>query len=84
MKYYVGSHIIENIDQDTVWIQQPKLLEHLEHKFKDAITSETIYKMPVGTKIVIMNPDKYDPLISTKDQDKYGSKVRTLLCLFTN
>jgi hypothetical protein len=30
MKHFVGCHIIENKEKDTIYIHQPKLIKHLE------------------------------------------------------
>jgi hypothetical protein len=33
LDHFVGCHIIENQNKDTLWIHQPKLLKHLKETY---------------------------------------------------
>jgi hypothetical protein len=81
MKHFVGCHLLENKDRDTMWIHQPKLIKHLEESFKSLINSDRVYKTPAAPKTVIMRPQPGDVLISDKDQSLYRSGVGMLLYL---
>ena len=66
MKHFVGCHIIENKNRDTIWINQPKLIKNLEENFRSFITSEKVYKTPASPRFIVIRPIKDDPVISLK------------------
>jgi Reverse transcriptase (RNA-dependent DNA polymerase) len=81
MEHFVGCHLIESKDKSTIWIHQPKLVKHLEGKFKDLIATERVYKTPAAPRTVVMRPGPEDRKISTADQKTYRSGVGMLLYL---
>ncbi len=81
MKHFVGCHIIEDKNKNTIWIHQPKLLKHLNETFASYITTERIYKTPAAPKTVVMRPEPNDPLITSERQTLYRSGVGMLLYL---
>ena len=78
---FVGCHIIESKKGDTMWIHQPKLLQHLEHEFGDLTKNLREFKTPAAPKTNIMRPEKTDILLTEDEQTKYRSGVGMLLYL---
>jgi len=81
LEHYVGCHIIENKEKDTIWIHQPKLLKHLEESFGHFITTTRNFATPAGPKTTIIRPQMGDPLITAEEQTTFRSGVGMLLYL---
>jgi Reverse transcriptase (RNA-dependent DNA polymerase) len=59
MKHFVGCHLIENEEENTIYIHQPKLIKHLEEEFVSYVTTGKI--TPGAPIYVVMRPEKGDP-----------------------
>lgn len=82
IKNFVGCHVIENPQTNTIWIHQPKLLRDLKKKFGPMIKpSNKIIHTPAAPHTTIMRPQKGDPLITPEQQTDYRSGVGMLLYL---
>jgi hypothetical protein len=81
LEHFVGCHVVENEERDTIWIHQPKLIKHLKESFSGLIKNTRSYKSPAAPKTLIMRPKEGFPLISPADQLKYRSAVGMLLYL---
>ena len=81
LEHFVGCHIIENEEKDTIWIHQPKLLKHLKQDFGDIIKTTKEYQTPAGPKTTCIRPEKGDPLITKENQSIFRSGVGMLLYL---
>jgi hypothetical protein len=71
LKNFVGCHIIENKEKDTIYIHQPKLIKHLEEEFGSDVTTGKVNITPGAPKYVVMRPEKGDPLLTPEQQTKY-------------
>jgi N12 class adenine-specific DNA methylase len=47
---FVGCKIIENIEKDTIWIHQPKLIKSLEEQFGPLVARMRTYKRPAAPR----------------------------------
>jgi hypothetical protein len=57
MENFVGFHIIDTIDKDSVWIHQPKLLKHFKENFKNILgDAKRIYTTPSAPETLIIRP----------------------------
>jgi hypothetical protein len=81
MENYVGCNIIENEEQDTIWIHQPKLIKHLKEQFGDLVKDFKHHTTPASPKSIICRPQQGDVLTSATDQTKCRSGVGMLLNL---
>jgi hypothetical protein len=82
MKNFVGCQILINKARDTIWINQPKLIQNLELNFTKLICTDRIFKTPAATKSVVMRPVKdVDPTLHPDKQFKYRSGVGMLMYL---
>ena len=81
MEHFVGCHLIRSKDKNTIWIHQPKLIKHLESKFKDYIVTDRVFKTPAAPRTVFMRPGPNDPKLSPTNQKTYRSGVGMLLYL---
>ncbi|HSN66223.1 MAG TPA: reverse transcriptase domain-containing protein, partial [Fusibacter sp.] len=81
MEHFVGCHLIENSNRDTIWIHQPKLIKNLKAHFGNLITTTRTFPSPASPKTVITRPKEGDPTISPEDQKKFRSGVGMLLYL---
>jgi hypothetical protein len=82
MKHFVGCHLIDSPDKQTIYIHQPKLLHHLEEGFSQYIKQGSrVYLTPGAPKTVVMRPEEKDPVLNPEEQTKYRSGVGMLLYL---
>ena len=81
LEHFVGCHLIENKQKDTMWIHQPKLIKHLKLEFSSLIMTDRVYNTPAGPKTMCMRPMEEDYKINAEDQSKYRSGVGMLLYL---
>ena len=82
LKHFVGCHIIRSADNKTIYIHQPKLLQHLEDAFSQFCEKgNRSFLTPAAPKTVIVRPEKDMPLLSPTNQTQYRSGVGMLLYL---
>jgi Reverse transcriptase (RNA-dependent DNA polymerase) len=82
IKKFVGCQILINRARDTIWINQPKLIQNLELNFRTLVTTERLFKTPAAPRSVVMRPVKYVyPTIHPDRQFKYRSGVGMLMYL---
>ena len=81
LEHFVGCHIIENVNKDTIWIHQPKLIKHLKAEFGHMIQTDQVYPTPASPKTMCMRPQEGDPLITPEEQTVFRSGVGMLLYL---
>ena len=79
MKTFVACDIMD--DNNTIWLQQSKLITHLKESFMEEIEGMRSYQTPAGPKTIVMRPIEGDPVISPEAQSKYRSGVGMLLYL---
>jgi Reverse transcriptase (RNA-dependent DNA polymerase) len=74
MKKFVGCQIHINRARDTIWINQPKLIQNLELSFRKLIVTDRNIRTPAAPRSVVMRPVKdEDPTIHPDEQFKYRS-----------
>ena len=72
LKHFVGCHIIRSADNKTIYIHQPKLLQHLEDAFSQFCEKgNRSFLTPAAPKTVIVRPEKDMPLLSPTNQTQY-------------
>ena len=81
MEHFVGCHLIENKNHDTLWIHQPKLIKNLKSHFGELIKSVRFYNTPAIPKSVIIRPKTDEMKLSEDKQKQYRSGVGMLLYL---
>jgi hypothetical protein len=54
IKNFVCCQIHINKTRDTIWINQPKLIQNLELNFRKSIFTDRIFKTPAAPKSVVM------------------------------
>jgi hypothetical protein len=81
LKHFVGCHIIENDQKDTIWIHQPNLLRDLKGKFGEIIGKGKPAATPGAPKTTVMRPQEGDVLIGPEMQTQFRSGVGMLLYL---
>ena len=81
LKNFVGCHLIRSKDGKTMYIHQPKLLQHLEDSFGQYCKGNKYYLTPAAPKTVIVRPEDDMPLLSATSQTQYRSGVGMLLYL---
>ena len=81
MKTFIGCEILSNKAKDTMYIHQPKLIQHLKDEFGSLIESLKDFKTPATPRTRITRPEKDDILISPEMQTKFRSGVGMLLFL---
>ena len=81
MEHFVGCHLIENKEKDTLWIHQPKLMKNLKTHFGQLIESVRFFSTPAIPRTVIIRPNAEEEKLSTEDQTKFRSGVGMLLYL---
>jgi Reverse transcriptase (RNA-dependent DNA polymerase) len=64
MKNFVGCHVIEVKEENTIYIHQPKLIKHLEEAFGSYVTTGKINITPGAPKYVVMRPEKGAPFLT--------------------
>jgi hypothetical protein len=71
IKNFVGCQILIDRERDTIWINQPKLIQHLEMNFRTLVTTDRVFKTPAAPRSVVMRRIKdVDPTISPDRQFK--------------
>jgi Reverse transcriptase (RNA-dependent DNA polymerase) len=65
IKNFVGCQILINRERDTIWINQPKLIQNLEMNFRTLVTTDRVLKTPAAPRSVFMQPvkDVIQPLV---------------------
>ena len=81
MEHFVGCHLIENKEKDTLWIHQPKLMKNLKTHFGQLIESVRFFSAPAIPRTVIIRPNAEEKKLSMEDQTKFRSGVGMLLYL---
>ena len=79
METFVGCDIID--DKNTIWLQQSKLIKHLEQSFLKEVESVRSHNTPAGYKTVVMILMEGDTLINAEEQKRYRFGVGMLLYL---
>jgi hypothetical protein len=64
MKLLLVVTSFKNIEKDTIYIHQPKLIKHLEKGFGLDVTTGKVNITPGARKYVVMRPEKGDPLLT--------------------
>jgi Reverse transcriptase (RNA-dependent DNA polymerase) len=54
IKNFVGCQILINRESDTIWINQPKLIQSLEMNFRTLVTTDRVFKTPAAPRSVVM------------------------------
>jgi hypothetical protein len=78
---FVGCKINENLEKDTIWILQPKLINNLEEQLGPLVSGMRTYKTPAAPRTNTQRPEKGEILISLEDQTKFRSGVGMILFL---
>jgi hypothetical protein len=82
MKHFVGCRLHINRSRDTIWINQPKLIQNLELNFGKLIFTDRNFRTPAAPRSVVMRPVKdVDPTIHPDQPFKYRSGVGMLMYL---
>jgi hypothetical protein len=72
IKHFIGcNNVIENDENDTIWIHLPSLLRDLKLKFKDIVGKGKAAATPGLPKTVIMHPQEGDVMIRLEKQTKF-------------
>jgi hypothetical protein len=64
VKNFVGCRLVHSTDGKTIHIFQPKLIKNLEDSFSQYINTNRKFQTPGAPKIVVMRPEKGDPVLS--------------------
>jgi hypothetical protein len=80
MKNIVGGQTHINRARDTIWINQPKLIQNLELNFRKLSFTDRNLNTPAAPRSVVMRPAKdVDPTLHPNQQFKYRSEVGMLM-----
>jgi hypothetical protein len=71
LKHFIGCHIIENDQKDTIWIHQPNLPRDLRSKFGEIIEKGKPAATPGAPKTKIMRPQEGGVLIGPEKQTEF-------------
>ena len=82
MEHFVGFHIIESENKNSLWIHQPKLLKNLEKHFGVTVSGiSRVYPTPASPRYVVTRPIEGEPTLEPFDQKKFRTGVGMLLYL---
>jgi hypothetical protein len=70
---------LDNKENDTIRIHQPKLIKNLEEQFGPLLAGMRTYKTPTAPRTNIQCPKKGEILISFEDQTNFRSGMGMLL-----
>jgi hypothetical protein len=79
MKTFVDCEILTNKAKTTVFIHQPKLIQHLKEQLCSYVKKLKEYKTPASPRSVVKHPDKEDIILPTELQTLFISGVGMLL-----
>jgi hypothetical protein len=71
--------LVPSTDVKTINLFQPKLIKILEDSFSLCIKINRKFQTPGAPKVVVINPEKGDDVLSSNDQTKYHSGVGMFL-----
>jgi hypothetical protein len=81
METFVECKILSNKERVTVYIHQPKLIQHLKEELGALVESLKDFQTPAPPRSMVKLPHKEDTLIPIENQTKFRSGVGILLYL---
>jgi hypothetical protein len=80
LEKFVGCHIIDTIDNDSVWIHQTHLLKNIKENFKTVLGNrKMIYTTQSAPKTLFICIKEGDPLVAPERQRKVRMRIGILL-----
>jgi len=81
LKNYVGCQLIEDIDNNQMWITQPKLVNNMEETFGSQLTGRFVHVPGAAPKTGVVRPQEGETVIDSEQQSMFRTRVGMLLDL---